>query len=98
MRLIALGRAGLVACALLAPGRAVLAQAPVTPAPTTTADPAGAEAPEWEFSASVFGYVVPEGRDYAQPSFTADRGWLHLEARYNYEDRSVSGPLATEAR
>ena len=40
----------------------------------------------WSFSASVYTYIVPDDRDYAQPTFTADRGWLHLEARYNYED------------
>ena len=40
----------------------------------------------WAFSASVYTYLVPEDRDYAQPTFTADRDWLHLEARYNYED------------
>ncbi len=27
----------------------------------------------------------PTTRNYVQPTFTADRGWLHLEARYNYE-------------
>ena len=31
------------------------------------------------------GYLVPESRDYVNPNFTADRGSLHLEARYNYE-------------
>jgi hypothetical protein len=31
------------------------------------------------------GYVLPDENDYAQPTFTADRGVLHLEARYNYE-------------
>ncbi len=31
------------------------------------------------------GYFVPGSQDYVQPTFTADRGWLHLEARYNYE-------------
>ena len=40
---------------------------------------------QWSFSASVYGYLVPESRDYLNPNFTADRGWLHLEARYNYE-------------
>ncbi len=40
----------------------------------------------WSFSAAVFTYVVPDQRDYAQPTITADRDWLHLEARYNYED------------
>jgi hypothetical protein len=40
----------------------------------------------WSFSASVYGYIVPDSREYVQPTFTADRGRLHLEARYNYED------------
>lgn len=40
----------------------------------------------WTFSAHAYTYVVPDDRDYVQPTFTADRGRLHLEARYNYED------------
>jgi len=40
----------------------------------------------WSFSASVYTYFVPDDDDYAQPTVTIDRGWLHLEARYNYED------------
>jgi len=40
---------------------------------------------KWSFSTSVYGYLVPDSQDYAQPTVTADRGWLHLEARYNYE-------------
>ena len=43
------------------------------------------QAPRWAFSASGYAYFVPESRDYFQPTLTADRGWLHLEARYNYE-------------
>jgi hypothetical protein len=39
----------------------------------------------WSFSASAYGYILPGGPDYLQPTVTADRGWLHLEARYNYE-------------
>ncbi len=39
----------------------------------------------WSFYASVYTYLVPDSRDYVQPTFTADRDWLHLEARYNYE-------------
>lgn len=39
----------------------------------------------WSFSASAFAYFVPEDRNYVQPTVTADRGTLHLEARYNYE-------------
>jgi hypothetical protein len=39
----------------------------------------------WEFNASIYGYFPPEDVHYAQPTVTADRGALHLEARYNYE-------------
>ena len=39
----------------------------------------------WSFSASAYTYFVPDDRTYVQPTVTADRGWLHLEARYNYE-------------
>lgn len=41
---------------------------------------------DWSFSASAYGYFIPDDREYVQPTVTADRGWLHLEARYNYED------------
>jgi hypothetical protein len=40
----------------------------------------------WTFSALVDGYFVPAEQGYADPIFTADHRWLHLEARYNYED------------
>jgi len=40
---------------------------------------------QWSFTASVYGYLVPESRDYVNPNFTADYDRLHLEARYNYE-------------
>lgn len=39
----------------------------------------------WTVDASVFIYVVPEERTYAQPTLALDRDWLHVEARYNYE-------------
>ncbi|HVN81708.1 MAG TPA: hypothetical protein VMW38_22165 [Terriglobia bacterium] len=39
----------------------------------------------WSFSASASTYFVPHSHVYASPVFTADHGWLHLEARYNYE-------------
>ena len=39
----------------------------------------------WSFSASAYTYLVPDDRDYVQPTFTFDRKWLHVEARYNYE-------------
>jgi hypothetical protein len=40
---------------------------------------------EWECSLSTSTYLVQNGRDYANPTLVADRAWLHLEARYNYE-------------
>ena len=40
---------------------------------------------EWEFSASVFTFAPAHDTAYASPILTADRDWLHLEARYNYE-------------
>lgn len=66
-----------------------LAAPPAPPAASTNPAPAAAgetTAAAWSFSASAYTYLVPEDRDYVQPTFTADHGWLHLEARYNYED------------
>lgn len=56
---------------------------------TTNTAPAlrtAAEEKIWAFSLSAYTYLLPNGHDYVQPTFTADRDWLHLEARYNYED------------
>jgi hypothetical protein len=39
----------------------------------------------WDYSLTVDGYIVPEDVSYVNPTFIADRDWLHLEARYNYE-------------
>ncbi len=41
---------------------------------------------DWSFSVSAYTYIVPDDREYVQPTITADRDWLHLEARYNYEN------------
>lgn len=51
---------------------------PQDPSPESTTNP-------WSFNASVYTYLIPDSENYANPNFTADRGWLHLEARYNYE-------------
>jgi hypothetical protein len=40
----------------------------------------------WEFSLTLDGYLIEGQNGYAQPTFTADHKWLHLEARYNYEN------------
>ncbi|HZD31088.1 MAG TPA: hypothetical protein VE779_05430, partial [Candidatus Angelobacter sp.] len=66
-----------------------VAQTPSTPRAephSAAAPPAGAVAEPWEYSFTVDGYLI-EGEDgYASPTFTADHKWLHLEARYNYEN------------
>ena len=49
----------------------------------------GTAADSWSFSATVDGYVVPHQEFYVLPIFTTDRSWLHLEARYNYEDQQT---------
>jgi hypothetical protein len=41
----------------------------------------------WSIRASAATYVLPYEENYVQPTVTADRGALHLETRYNYEDR-----------
>jgi hypothetical protein len=67
------------------------AQSPEVPVPVQakTASAPGASsntAPDpWAFSLTTSGYIVPGGPNYLSPDFTADRGWLHLEARYNSE-------------
>jgi len=50
--------------------------------PIATEPPAGLV---WAFSASAYTYFPPDSDNYVQPTIRADRGWLHLEARYNYE-------------
>jgi len=76
--------AAVPAALLLGIGQAS-AQAPAgiqgSPAP-----PAADASKAWTFAASAYTYLLPDARDYVQPTVTADRGRLHLEARYNYED------------
>ncbi len=57
------------------------AQTEVTKEPTSTAVPTN----PWNLNVTINGYLVPEGQSYVSPTFTADHGTLHLEARYNYE-------------
>jgi hypothetical protein len=44
---------------------------------------------QWSFSLNIAGYIVPDDRSYASPTFSADRRQLHLGARYNYEDKET---------
>lgn len=73
----------LALAALLACGAAAASAQENAAVAPGTAEPA--KPPAWEFNASVYGYFPPEDHHYAQPTVTADRGALHLEARYNYE-------------
>lgn len=43
----------------------------------------------WSFAAAGYCYIVPDDESYFSPTFRADHDWLHLEARYNYEDRKT---------
>ena len=44
-----------------------------------------AENPSWEFALTAYPTIVRGGENYTSAIATADRGPLHLEARYNYE-------------
>ncbi|HET9595688.1 MAG TPA: hypothetical protein VFP65_08910 [Anaeromyxobacteraceae bacterium] len=64
------------------------APTPAPPAPVPAATPSPAPAPpEWTGRASASLYFLPHDTDYILFTGAADRGPLHLEARYNYEDR-----------
>lgn len=67
---------------LLAGCCAAPAQVPGVPSPS--AQKAATE--PWEYSFTFDAYFVPDDVDYGDPVFAADRKYLHLEARYNYEN------------
>jgi len=48
--------------------------------------PAAADSEPWDYNLTVDGYIIEGADGYASPTFTADHNWLHLEARYNYEN------------
>ena len=62
----------------------VIARPAVASAPGDSSAPAP-EGTRWSFSASAYGFFVPDSRSYLNPNLVAERGGLHLEARYNYE-------------
>lgn len=43
----------------------------------------------WSFDVQAYHYFIPDEPDFLLPMALADRGTLHLEARYNYEDRET---------
>ncbi len=57
-----------------------------TTAPPPPPNPDASAGDNWSLAATAYGYLVPNDRSYFSPVFTADRRWLHLEARYNYEN------------
>ena len=68
----------------------LLSQAAAQTTPGST--PAGlhdSPTDQWSFSLNIAGYIVPDDRSYASPTFSADRRQLHLGARYNYEDKET---------
>ena len=75
-------RLALAALALTIAPVATRAQEPSAPP-----EPAGSA---WSGSASLAAYFIPDDSDYLQPAVSADRGWLHLEARYNYEAQKTA--------
>jgi len=75
---------GALAVAALLVGHALAQTTDSTP--TGSAD---AAAHPWEFSFSTYTYIVPNDQSYLSPTLTADREWLHLEARYNYENQET---------
>lgn len=60
----------------------VLAQETTNTAPVASSN---AAPNPWAFSLVTNGYIVPDSQSYVSPDFSADRGRLHLEARYNNE-------------
>ena len=75
-----------VLAAALAGGSAAAQTAPVPVAAAGQTAPAPAADKAWSFSASAALYFPPDDDTYVQPAVTADRGRLHLEGRFNYED------------
>jgi len=73
----------LITASLLVLSCGARAQGPAGP-PADTAKPASEP---WAYSFIFDAYFVPDDVDYGDPVFTADHKWLHLEARYNYENR-----------
>ena len=69
---------------------AIVAAVAATPALAAEDEPGGRRAspaakPSWEFAITAYPTVVRGGENYTSAIGVADRGPLHLEARYNYE-------------
>lgn len=49
----------------------------------------GTAAAQTSLDASAYTYIVADGENYVKPTVAADRGWWHVEVRFNYEDRDT---------
>lgn len=67
---------------LLAPAAHTLPQEVAEP----TAEELAAEPESWSYSLSLYGFDPPDEGSYVSGILAVDRGALHLEARYQYED------------
>jgi len=54
----------------------------------------GAAQTKWSGNVAVASYFFPDDDDIVQPTAYADRGPLHLEVRYNYEDTQATSVFA----
>jgi hypothetical protein len=63
-------------------------------APASAQTPDEGEGKAWQFSAYVDAYFPADDPAYGVPTVFANRGSLHLEARYNYEDFDTGSLLA----
>lgn len=61
----------------------------VLAAPARGAEPAPPAPRAWSFSASAYAYFLPGAEDLGVGTLWADRGRLHLQARYQYEARDT---------
>lgn len=86
-------RAAAVVALLLAAAAAQTPPSPPSPPspPAAAGEAAAAVTPEperaWDFGLSGYLFFAADDEQYLQTQFTADRDWLHLELRYNYEAR-----------
>jgi len=63
----------------------------VAPWPALRADAAEADTPPgFSLALSAIAYIIDEQDDYLCPILYVDRGRLHLEARWQYEDRNTA--------
>ena len=56
----------------------------------TTTEAVEADDKKWTLTLSAYTYIVEDDDEYVQPTVRFDYDGLHLEARYNYEDRDTT--------